>query len=153
MGGFIMTLLKKLSIAAVLALGIQFSAGAFTTETNEDRNSIILVYAQDLHNQNNKQAQTVAAWLNTQVINYGCFRREIVEIITNNNLTEQSKLTLFTAMMKKQESDHKRKVIIGICGTVLLTGAFGTLTYMIISQPYSVFCPGLGARQQVNIFS
>jgi hypothetical protein len=148
-----MTILKKLSIAAVLALGLQFSAGAFTTETDENRNSIILVYAQDLHNQNNKQAQTVATWLNTQVINYGCFRREIVEIITNNNLTEQSKLTLFTAMMKKQESDHKREVITGICGTILLTGVFGTLAYMIISQPHSVFCPGLGARQQVNIFS
>lgn len=149
-----MTISRKLSLALTFALGMQFSAGAFTTETNEDRNSIILVYAQSLHNQkNNKQAQIVATWLNAQVINYGSFRQTIIEVITNHNLTEQSKLTLLTAMMKKQESDHKREVITGICGTILLTGAFGTLAYMIISQPHSVFCPGLGARQQVNIFS
>src|SRR5437773_11450019 len=115
-----MTILKKLSIAITLTLGMQFSAGALTTETNEDRNSTILVYAQDLHNQNNKQAQTVATWLNAQVINQGGFRQAIIEVITNHNLTEPSKLTLFAAMMKKQESDHKRDVIGTICGGIIL---------------------------------
>ena len=142
-----MTISKKLSIAITLALGLQFSAGAFTG-TNEDRNSIILVYAQDLRNQNNKQAETIATWLNGQVINQGGFRLAIIEVITNHNLTEQSKLTLFTAMMEKQKKDGYAEVCVGI----FFTGLVGSLAYIILNHP-TVFYPAFGVtHQQVNIF-
>ena len=144
-----MTISKKLSLALTLALGMQFSAGAFT-DTNEERNSMILVYAQELRNQNNKQAQTVATWLNAQVINQGGFRQAIIEVIANPNLTEQSKLTLFTAMMEKQKKDG----YLDVCAGIFFTGLFGSLAYVIVNYSHSVSCPGRRiTRQQVNIFS
>ncbi len=144
-----MTISRKLIIALTLALGIQFSAGASSYKDEERaRGSIILVYAQDLLNQDNKQAQTVAKWLNAEVIS-GCYSHEaIINVITNQKLTEQTKLMLFSEMIARQKNAQKDARIAGICGTILFTGIFGTLAWVIINQPR---CPGR-SYSQVNVF-
>jgi hypothetical protein len=117
-----MTLLKKLSIAIVLALGVQLSAAAFftTTETEQTR---ILKFAQTIRQQNSSVAQNVAQWLEDKAINASVYYdiATIINIIENDDLTMQSKLTLFSTSMKKEISARRWQKCADVA-TAIFTG-------------------------------
>ncbi len=114
-----MTILKKLSVAIVLALGIQSSAGAFFNATETEKTDI-LRFAQDIRQQNSIQAQNVAAWLENKVINAHDLTT-IANIIANNDLSTKSKLTIFSASMKQEISAKKWQTCIDTAAA-LVTG-------------------------------
>ncbi len=101
-----MTITKKLSIAIVLALGIQLSDTAFfdNTETTKNR---ILIFAQTIRQQNSIQAQNVAQWLESKAMADSHDISTIAHVIDNNDLSIQSKLTIFSASMKKEISARR----------------------------------------------
>ena len=144
-----MILSKKLIIAVMLALGIQCNVGAFFNEP-QDQKSLILTFAQDLHNQNSTQAQTVAKWLDTQAINESSYCQAVVDIITNYNLTEKSKLELLSEIIEKQKRDsrNKKKYALGsfvedVCFGVIATGIIGVCIWATIEDiknPRPIIC-------------
>lgn len=132
-----MTISRKLIIALTLALGIQFSAGAFCNDTQDQKN-IILTFAQDLRIKNSTQAQTVAKWLDERAIEQSWNCQAIIDVITNYNLTEQSKLTLLSEMIKKQKSDNRKRsvqrFVSVLCGGLLCVGACSLFVWAMIEE-------------------
>lgn len=128
-----MTISKKLSMAILLALGIQLSAGAFFGNVHQE-NALILNFAQDLRNQNNAQAQKVAQWLDEQVINGSEYHQKIIVILTNYDLTEQSKLILLSEVIAQQKSNNRKRLIGDVCGGIACMGAFGFLGWAMIQE-------------------
>jgi hypothetical protein len=133
-----MTTLRKLTIALTLALGIQFSAGAFVDNT-QNQKSLILTFAQDLRNQNSTQAQTVAKWLDEQAIgeSWGHYQT-VIDVITNNNLTNHSKLTLLSEIITKEKSDNRKRAaqqfVSDVCAFTLCVGTCGLVAWAIIED-------------------
>ena len=128
-----MTISKKLSLAITLALGIQLSAGAFFNDIQQE-NALILNFAQDLRTQNNAQAEKVAQWLDEQVINGSEYYQKIIVILTNYDLTAQSKLTLLSEVIAQQKSNNRKQFIYDACGGIACMGAFALLAWAIIQD-------------------
>ena len=135
-----MTISKKLSIAIVLALGVQLSAGAFFADehTLKNEKSQILSFAQDLRTQNSTQAQKVAQWLDEQVISGSECHRAIIDVITNYNLTEKSKLTLLSEMIAQQKSENRKRAthrfVNDVCAGIICTGSGALFVWAVIEE-------------------
>jgi len=128
-----MTISKKLSFAVLLAFGVQLSAGAFFDDIQSEK-TLILSFAQDLRNQDSTQTQKIAQWLDQQVIGSSRYRGAIVNIITNNDLTEKSKITLLSEMITQQKRDNIKDFLGTICGGILFAGTFSALVWLAIEE-------------------
>jgi hypothetical protein len=141
-----MTISKKVALLITFALGIQLTAGAFFNEPQTQK-SIILTFAQNLRNHNtSKEALTVAQWLDTQCINgsgSGYYRNDILEIIQNNDLSEKTKLTLFSSMISQQKRDNIKSFVFDVCGGIVCIGMFGTLAWLIAEDAKRPRTPGI----------
>ncbi|HLC07547.1 MAG TPA: hypothetical protein VJJ26_05205, partial [Candidatus Babeliales bacterium] len=111
---------KKLSIAVILALSVQLSTGAFFSDI-QSKKTIILNFAQDLRNQNNSQAQKIAQWLEQQAIAQSESNEAIISIITNNDLTEKSKIMLLRKIIAQEKRDTIKDFMYDIRARILAT--------------------------------
>jgi hypothetical protein len=128
-----MTISEKLSFAILIALGVQLSAGAFFDDIQSEK-TLILSFAQDLRNQDSTQAQKIARWLDQQVIGSSTYRAAIVNIITNNDLTEKSKITLLSEMISKQKDEDLKGFLGSLCGGVLCAGTLAAFVWLAIEE-------------------
>lgn len=140
-----MTLSKKVALLITCALGIQLTANAFfnnpqtpysakATKGLWDK-SIILTFAQDLRDHNtSKEARTIAQWLNTQCLNGSRYYHEILEILQNNDLTKQTKLTLFSTMIAEQKKNKIKQFVSDVCGGIICVGTFGLFMWAVVES-------------------
>jgi hypothetical protein len=152
-----MTISKKLSIAITLALGIQFSAGAFCHDEefyhHKDKKcteeALICNFAQNLRNQNSIKAQEIATWLESKATReYGSrngisydvksYPESIVNIITNHGLTEKAKIGLLSTIIAQEKRDKRKQAIWGcvdaVCAGVICLGAAALMTWAIVED-------------------
>jgi hypothetical protein len=134
-----MTISKKLLIVGALALGMQQIALPHTSEVSYHVTTM-LNFAQTLRQANHKDALKVAQWLELQACDTSynvsdCDILAIANVINNDNLTIQSKISVLSQTIATQRNQAIKttiqRTINDICTAIITVACIGGLTALV----------------------
>lgn len=127
---------KKLALIISLALSMQFTAHAFFADNIKNEKALILNFAQDIRQGNNTQAQAIAKWLDEQAISGSQYHSTIIDVITDKNLTENTKLTILCETMQREAKEnriHRINTFVNqVCEGILIAGSICFMGWLVI---------------------